>query len=568
MLKSESIFTPVSLDEFSEAVIAAAIAHLEHPEPRVRTLVVKCLGSLSQKHGAVIYDRLKDTVLPSIQKHYFRDLDGAGSQKPPLRSHPFVVKPVIGMAKPSAKSSFKTKSKTGRQAAATAAVDDTTGWKSLETSLNALQVIMAGIGGDFVAGGSLTEELLGLCMECVLHINRHVRAVAFEICTTLSEICPHSHAAGIADAIVKSLEVGLEDNWSQVRYAASVALRAFITKQDSALVEQFYPILIPRMCLNRYYIAQGVQIYSQVTWRQMVGEQGCVYVAKYMEHVVPYYVKVTDADNHACREAACQCIAELAAKVDKAAVSPYVDEMLRALLICFQDDSWPVRDCACVASGRFVQAFPEESVPKLDKLYELWFAHLSDNIWSVREDAAVAIGCVVKGRPEDALPRALSQITELLPMAHSQPELDPAAKAADASRFSNQQVLFMLATTCSCPPPVLYLAPPRLFQVFSCGSLAPKLRKGGCSDCEVDRPKEPWEFTDGALYLVSELSQIHPTEIEQFLPQIADLVMARTLCNFFHLKSRVFCRPFCGISTRPTRCSRPFGSCCRLLRRG
>ncbi len=50
-------------------------------------------------------------------------------------------------------------------------------------------------------------------------------------------------------------------------------------------------------------------------------------------------------------------------------------------------------------------------------------------------------------------------------------------------------------------------------QVYSCGSLAPKLKKGpapgkgriGCSSCVVDRPKAPWEATDGVIYLLREL---------------------------------------------------------------
>lgn len=51
-------------------------------------------------------------------------------------------------------------------------------------------------------------------------------------------------------------------------------------------------------------------------------------------------------------------------------------------------------------------------------------------------------------------------------------------------------------------------------QLYSCGSLAPKLRKnrkdgagriGGCSSCGVNRPGMPWEATDGCLYLVAEI---------------------------------------------------------------
>lgn len=48
-------------------------------------------------------------------------------------------------------------------------------------------------------------------------------------------------------------------------------------------------------------------------------------------------------------------------------------------------------------------------------------------------------------------------------------------------------------------------------QLYSCGSLAPKLKKKagagriGCGNCEVNRPKQPWEATDGCLYLIREL---------------------------------------------------------------
>ena len=51
-------------------------------------------------------------------------------------------------------------------------------------------------------------------------------------------------------------------------------------------------------------------------------------------------------------------------------LAPHVDRLLKALLVCFFDESWPVRDAACVASGRFAGAYPEECRPSLDKLYE------------------------------------------------------------------------------------------------------------------------------------------------------------------------------------------------------
>jgi len=41
-------------------------------------------------------------------------------------------------------------------------------------------------------------------------------------------------------------------------------------------------------------------------------------------------------------------------------------------------------------------------------------------------------------------------------------------------------------------------------QLYSCGSLAPKLRKGGCSDCIVTRERADLERTDGYIYLLNQ----------------------------------------------------------------
>ena len=70
--------------------------------------------------------------------------------------------------------------------------------------------------------------------------------------------------------------------------------------------------------------------------------------------------------------------------------------MISALLDCFKDESWPVRDCACIACGHFVSTFPEESASVFDELTGLWFGHLSDNIQSVREHSAQSILEVLK----------------------------------------------------------------------------------------------------------------------------------------------------------------------------
>lgn len=117
------------------------------------------------------------------------------------------------------------------------------------------------------------------------------------------------------------------------------------------------------MCLNRYYVAEGVRVYSIETWRKVFGDQGKQIVSKYADDISAYYISQSIADNHAVREAACHCISELCSKVavTDEAKDPFrnhISNLLEALVDCFKDESWPVRDAACVACGFFVASFP------------------------------------------------------------------------------------------------------------------------------------------------------------------------------------------------------------------
>lgn len=80
-----------------------------------------------------------------------------------------------------------------------------------------------------------------------------------------------------------------------------------------------------------------------------------------------------------------------------------------------------VKDAACVASGRFVCGFPDESKPFLSQLYPLWFQQLGDAVWSLREDAAIALGDVISGLGEDALAVVLPVLTQYLDGAKDEP---------------------------------------------------------------------------------------------------------------------------------------------------
>lgn len=159
--------------------------------------------------------------------------------------------------------------------------------------------------------------------------------------------------------------------------------------------------------------------------------------------------------------------------------------------MCFHDESWPVRDEACLACGTFCLAYPEEALSELPTLFERWTEQLTDQIWSVREDAAVALGDAVAAYGPSMLEKVLVVVNKNLPAARDQPPMT----RAEYKQLQNDAA----AHTGN--------------QLYSCGSLAPKLKKGqapgagriGCSSCVVDRPKAPWEATDGCIYLIREL---------------------------------------------------------------
>lgn len=71
-----------------------------------------------------------------------------------------------------------------------------------------------------------------------------------------------------------------------------------------------------------------------------------------------------------------KCLHSAPRQVAPEYLASHVDRLLKALLVCFFDESWPVRDAACVASGRFAGAYPEQCRPSLDKLYERCVPHV------------------------------------------------------------------------------------------------------------------------------------------------------------------------------------------------
>lgn len=462
---------------------------VRHEEPRIRTLAAALLGAYAARVGSAAFTEFEPLLVDNIRAHFSR---------PSEKQHA-----VLGGTE--------------------IAVDDTTGWSSLETSIIALTRILQGCGRQLLEQNLISDELLDLCInQSCKHVNRHIRQATCGFVNTLLELKDEHHPTDpLIERCAPVLALCAQDNWSQVRYAACIPIRTMLMRIPEQERESLWPLLVPRLCLNRYYIADGVKLYSQETWRMVFGDQGRKVVAKYAKEVTEYYAAMVAMDNHIVRESACFAIAELASKIDKEAIRPHIPGMLQTMLVCFDDDSWPVRDAASVSTGRFVKAHPDQSAELLESLFDRWFNNAHDPIWSVRENAAIALGDVMDSEhplAQDAVNRVEAFINEHLLDVLKQEPSGPRQRRHSGSGKNVHTDQTM----------------------YSCGSLAPKLKKGGCSDCHVSRSSEPWEHSDGCVYLIRELGQRKPEMIEKYMPNIVQLLRADHFGDAAYLHTTVW----------------------------
>lgn len=420
---------------------------------------------------------------------------------------------------------------------------DTEGWKSLETSMRLLQRMIEALGTEFLNFDF--KEVADVLLKAANHLNRFVREITYFVIEALfkiSEKCGEEHHPRfieLCDDLVQITAQGLADNWSQVRFAASCATRAYyrFAKTNEKLRDSYDQILIPRMCLNRYYLAEGVRNYSLETWKMVVDDKGVEMVMKNAEPVCKFYIAQCLADNHAVREAACHCISEICTKVasvDPEPFRPYINDLLGALIDCFKDQSWPVRDSACISCGKFVQRFPEESMPWKEELFNLWIGHLSDNIASVRRNSASAIIDALDAYEEEMVALIKTELKDNLLKAKT----DQKSESHKHGGLSN-------VSQFGVAPPLPDIEEEEKHanqQVYSCGSLAPKLKRGGgCMDHGFARAKEPWERSDGCVNLLRELSKSKKASlVPNYIESLSELCYVDHFKHAAHLKENIF----------------------------
>eukprot|EP00127_Corallochytrium_limacisporum_P001876 Clim_evm31s88 gene=Clim_evmTU31s88 len=503
-------------DRFVDATIESLRLCITHAEARVRLAAGIAFGRLARAFGLkrIYTQAVEYTIIENIEDTIDSQVEPSGDYEQ-LReklAKQYDMKPdhmVTGET-----TSMQSTSTIGSKAEV---FHDTAGWASLETSVKTVHEFLKAQPDEFLP--FFSDRLKVILLKSLSHRNRFVRETGYYFIANLSQANGFPHEQRYAECISD----GLADNWSQVRLASATAAHNFLSsiaaEEDRRV---FYPLLLPRLCINRYYVAEGVRIYSQNIWRELFDNRGQSLVEEYISDVVTFYIAQTQADNHAVREAACACIAELGIKIKKDVIAPHVMTLLEALIVCLKDESWPVRDASLTAIGRFASAFPTESKERFEmEILPLMLEHVGDNINSVREDASIALVMVVEAMNNDNLfTKVKTWFTEHILKAEEQkPESKKNANLEATTTFGVAKPIGDLKHAHDNDDAL------HTDQVmYSCGSLAPKLRRGGgCMDHAFKKPTEPWEWSDGCIYLYRELTRARPEDMADSLGLVAKL---------------------------------------------
>lgn len=506
-----AVYTVPYSRELRDVAQKTSLVAITHAEPRVRTVASNLLAVISKENAECTESTSED--LSTAWKHCVRSLLKIVEARFQIGEDARLAEAGRVAAREAGKRAQGTKLNDVK------IVHETEGWKGLETALLALKGVIEGCGkrifedGKAIEDVPCLEEILNIVTKGKHHENRFVREGGLRLLTAIIEVSPKELLCAVMERTVKTIADGLQDNWSQVRYASSLATRTVLRELPADVRRTHYHLLLPRMCLNRHYVAEGVRVMSQSTWTNIISTDGRAYLVESLDEVITFYESQCAADNHAVREAACQCFGEVASKLPKEAVDKHVVRIIAALVDCFKDESWPVRDHACRAISQVLKEFPaaSEKSEQCPEVYKLFIAHLADNIPSVRDNCAEAVVNASKSFPRD------HEIFGLTRLATAAKELIACVTKQGSKEFSNAHAHVPHRHTG-------YGAAAKLARdndvelhtgqvMYSCGSLAPKLRRGGgCMDHGFSRPKEPWEEADGGLRLWRRIAQVEETD--------------------------------------------------------
>jgi hypothetical protein len=215
--------------------------------------------ALAKRDGLQAYEQFEADLLALIDRDFVRETAPSSpttSGLPVFTANPTAFSPVLTWMKPNA-------------------MHESEGWRALESSVTALQRLIAGVGTALTSTQART--LIPVLERCVAHSNRFVRQMAYMALGAIASIADVDlFTTTIAPELAPRIANGTLDGWSEVRFAATGACRQLLQSphvaldndtQRSALRSVMLDVLLPPLCVARFDVADGVRLLAQQAWR-------------------------------------------------------------------------------------------------------------------------------------------------------------------------------------------------------------------------------------------------------------------------------------------------------------
>jgi hypothetical protein len=168
--------------------------------------------------------------------------------------------------------------------------------------------------------------------------------------------------------------------------------------------------------------------------------------------------------------------------------------------------------------------------PKADRRFILTYC--SSDVGSVRENSAFTLGSAMRSYQEEAIDKVILALEQLLPMAKHQVDKPCCCNGAKHRSPCSSTI------HTKWHDPLSKLDSD--FRTTSAIALVVASKGNGDDDQGFAREIEPWESSEGGIYLLRELSAVAPSKATKFLPVLVELAQSSGYVKYHNLMETLF----------------------------
>ena len=263
-------------------------------------------------------------------------------------------------------------------------------------------------------------------------------------------------------------------------------------------------------------------------------------------------------------------MSEILLKINKDIIVPYINDIIINIIICLHSDSWPIVDSATICSGSLLRYYELESEKYLFHFLEACSVSTRSPIWSVRENSSIAFCEALKCTDLVIRQKILKYITDYLDkyLFSAKKEIIVGEKKVDFIPKDMMEIMLenerKILRNIDREKNIKYLKnmnkndnndgdnndnindirnisnQSNVIEMEDIIKMKQKGSWGCCLDCLEIQKNNPWEASDGCVYLIRELATINPEIAFQYLPQIYELLQLQGYRNCHKLHTTIF----------------------------